>query len=87
MAFSRDVLEAAHRHSTNHRAELERSDLCGCFYCSATFSTSDVEEWLEDEDGTALCPKCSVDSVIGAGSGYPVGEPAFLNAMHNHWFG
>jgi hypothetical protein len=34
---------------------------------------------------TALCPKCPVDSVIGAASGDPI-TPEFLKLMHDHWF-
>ena len=85
MTYGNDMLQAGHRHSSNHRPELEQSVLCGCFYCSATFSVADVEEWVDD-DSTALCPKCGIDSVIGSASGYPVNEPAFLNAMHKLWF-
>ena len=29
--------KAAHRHSSNHRAELLASSRCGCFYCLHTF--------------------------------------------------
>jgi len=42
---------------------------------------------MEELDGTALCPHCGIDSVIGSASGYPVSEPQFLKAMHDHWFG
>jgi hypothetical protein len=38
-----------------------------------------------DDDDTALCPKCGIDSVIGSVSGYPI-ERGFLKKMHDHWF-
>ncbi len=57
-------LIAAHRHSSNHRQEIEASKVCGCFYCLAVFPPASIDEWC-DEDGTALCPKCGIDSVIG----------------------
>ena len=53
--------------------------------CSMLFA-ADVEEWLDDEGGTALCPHCGVDSVIGSMSGYPVSDPQFLKAMYKRWF-
>jgi len=87
MGFSNAILEAAHKHTTGHRAELERSSVCGCFYCRRTFVPSEVGIWLDEGDGTALCPHCAVDSVIGSASGYPVAEQAFLDDMHAHWFG
>lgn len=86
MNHSRAALDAAHRRSTHHRKELEQSEVCGCFYCLATFVAREVEEWIDD-DGTALCPRCGVDSVLGSASGYPAGDPQFLEAMHARWFG
>ena len=45
--------------------------LCGYFYCLAIYVPSEITEWV-DEDQTAMCAKCGIDSVIGAASGYPV---------------
>jgi len=87
MSYTPETLIAAHRHSSNHRVELERSDICGCFYCCRTCTTHEVDEWLQDEGGTALCPHCGVDSLIGSASGYPVADEQFLRAMHARWFG
>ena len=41
-------------------------------------------EWIDD-DNTALCPKCGIDSVIGTKSGYPITKE-FLGQMQAHWF-
>ena len=78
----------AHRHSSSHRAELERSGRCGCFYCLATFPPEAVADWLAEPGGgeTARCPRCGIDSVIGDASGAPVTE-AFLGRMRAVWFG
>jgi hypothetical protein len=77
-------LEAAHRHCIYHRVELERSSICGCFYCLSIFPPSDILEWIDDNQ-TALCPKCPVDAVIGSASGYPITRE-FLSQMHDKWF-
>jgi hypothetical protein len=74
----------AHCHSSGHRAEVEASEVRGCFYSLARFSPTEIPIWV-DEDQTALCPKCGIDSVIGSASGYPVDLP-FLQRMHDHWF-
>jgi hypothetical protein len=79
-----DYLEAAHKHCSLNRAELQTSSHCGCFYCLAVFAPVDVVEWI-DEDQTAVCPKCPVDSVIGSASGYPI-TAEFLQRMHDYWF-
>ena len=81
-----DLLNA-HTHSIGHRADLFRSERCGCFGCLAIFSADSIEEWVDDVDGvgvTALCPECAVDTVIGSASGYPI-ERWFLARMRDHW--
>lgn len=82
-------LHRAHKHSSLHRAEVLASELCGCFYCLATYPSSEIEEWTdEDRVGigqTALCPRCDIDSVIGSASGFGItGE--FLSAMKRFYF-
>lgn len=75
---------SAHKHSIRHRAELEASAVCGCFYCGGVFAPTEIREWIDDGQ-TALCPYCPVDSVIGSASGYPI-TPEFLKLMHDYWF-
>ena len=78
----------AHKHSSRHRDELRRSELCGCFYCLEIYSPAEIEEWIDERDGVgtcALCPRCGIDSVIGSASGYPITRE-FLESMHRHWF-
>ena len=77
-------LRKAHKHSSNHRQELESSELCGCFYCLRTFPTSKINDWVDDET-TALCPNCGIDSVIGSASSFPI-KREFLEAMKALWF-
>ena len=86
MSFPLETLDAAHRHSANHKAELDISDACGCFFCQEVFAVNDIEEWVEDESGTALCPHCGVDAVIGSASGFPVADANFIRAMRERWF-
>ncbi len=86
MDYPREILDAAHRHSSNHRAEIGRSEICGCFYCCRTFKPGEIAEWIDDKLWTAHCPHCWIDSVLGSASGYPVAEPEFLRAMHTRWF-
>lgn len=76
---------AAHKHSIRNRQDMGRSELCGCFYCMALFKPQSVDCWLNEGDGTALCPECGIDSVIGSASGYPI-TLEFLERMHRHWF-
>ncbi len=84
------MLEQAHLYSCNHKPELEKDSLCGCFYCLSIFHPSEIEEWLIDDNdadrrGTALCPHCGIDSVIGQYSGFPI-KKEFLTKMQDRYF-
>lgn len=78
--------EEAHRCSIRHRRQLEKDKICGCFHCLAIFHPNEITEWIDDnEDDTALCPFCGIDSVIGESSGFPITKE-FLEGMHHVWF-
>lgn len=84
-----DVIKA-HEYSSNHKPELEKDTVCGCFYCKKIFHPSEIEEWIVcdneiDRRGTAVCPYCGIDSVIGESSGFPI-TPDFLEEMYRYWF-
>ncbi|HMF43502.1 MAG TPA: hypothetical protein VKQ32_22670 [Polyangia bacterium] len=85
-----DDIQAAHKHSINHRPEIIASTLCGCFHCRDTFAPARITEWVDEADDgqgqTALCPMCGIDSVIGDQAGFDL-SPEFLGRMHHHWFG
>jgi Zn finger protein HypA/HybF involved in hydrogenase expression len=88
-------LLAAHRHAANNRAEIEASGTCGCFCCVQLFPPAEIVAWtgLDAADfdnpealdrGTALCPRCGSESVIGDRSGYAIDVP-FLSRMNEAW--
>ena len=79
-----DYIEA-HKFSSNNKRDLEKDVKCGCFYCLEIFDPKEITEWLEDASGTAICPFCGIDSVIGACTGYPI-TPEFLEQMRQYWF-
>jgi hypothetical protein len=76
--------EDAHGFSSRHREKLEHDEVCGCFHCQKIFSPSLIVEWVDDEN-TAVCPFCGIDSIIGVSSGFPITKN-FLMKMHNVWF-
>ncbi len=89
-------LLAAYRHTTDNRAEIEASQVCGCCACVTTFPPDDIVAWsgidvssFDDPEslsgGTALCPHCGREAVIGDKSGYRI-EPGFLTEMNEAWF-
>ena len=82
--MSADYIDA-HEYSSNHREQLLHDKKCGCFYCLTIFSPQEITDWVEDVSGTAICPYCSIDSIIGESSGFPITKD-FLNKMKSHWF-
>lgn len=80
---SNDII-TAHKFSSNHKLKLINDVKCGCFYCLEIFSPKDIFEWIDD-DSTALCPYCGIDSIIGESSGYPI-DKNFLAQMQKYWF-
>ena len=78
-----DYIEA-HRFSSNHREKIIKDSICGCFYCLSIFAPVQIKEWVEDISGTAICPYCGVDSVIGDSSGYTVTHE-LLETMREYW--
>lgn len=81
---------AARKFSNNHMETLKKDSLCGCFYCLKIFHPTEIKDWIIadnscDRLGTAICPYCCIDSVIGESSGYPITED-FLKKMNQYWF-
>ena len=80
-----------HQHSIRHREAVERSEVCGCFYCEAIFSPKEITEWVDSEEGelhagvTALCPRCGIDSVLPSAAGIAI-TPELLGDMNRYWF-
>mgnify|MGYP000172628636 CR=1 FL=1 len=75
----------AHKSSIYNREEIKDSHICGCFSCLSIYPPSDITDWCDQEDETAICPKCGIDAVLGDASGYPI-TLAFLTEMKERWF-
>ncbi len=78
-------IKIAHKYSSNHKALLLKDTKCGCFFCLKIFSPTEIDEWIDDVEGTAICPYCGIDSIIGESSGYPI-TTEFLSEMNKYWF-
>jgi len=89
-------LLAAHPHTSNNRAELEASRLCGCCSCLEIFPTEEIVAWTgldmsnfnnpeSASAETALCPRCGSEALIGDRAGFSL-NPDFLSRMNQAWF-
>lgn len=77
-------LNRLHTYASHNRDLVEKSDKCYCFYCKSVFDSSEVDRYLNDEK-TALCPKCNVDSVIPDSINEPLDEE-IIAEMQEYWF-
>lgn len=78
------LLEELARYNDNHREMLEVAEEAGCYHCCKVFSPSEIVEWVDNEQ-TALCPRCGIDSVLPSETKGKLAEP-ILRAMSNYWF-
>lgn len=85
---------SAHNLSIYNREIIEKSNICGCFYCLRTFKPDEIQEedWVDmkdDEiprpDDTATCPYCGIDSVLGDAAGVNISSE-FLGKMKRYYF-
>lgn len=74
----------AHNCSWKNREQLSKVKRCGCFYCLKIFEPKEIDEWVDDNQ-TALCPYCGIDSVIYDNKVYPVTKE-LLEEMKSFWF-
>lgn len=75
-AEARNIAAASFR----NRDRVMAGRVCGCFHCLATFPADEIREWV-DNDQTALCPRCGVDSVLAE-----VTDRATLQSLHHFRF-
>jgi hypothetical protein len=66
-----------------NRNEVESSKVCGCYHCIKIFNVENITEWT-DQNKTALCPFCNVDSIICDRS-FAITENLLIQAR-NYWF-
>ena len=79
------IYKQAHDGSIRNKELLQKSEKCGCFNCGRIFLPSEITDYVSDEEPTALCPYCHIDSVIGDAVGVTI-TPKFLKAMNKKWF-
>ena len=82
--YSKEELLKAYECVSNNKKELSQSEWCGCISCMAIFRPYEIEEWYSDEDGTAICPYCFSDTILGDKFGFEIDEE-FLVEMNKFW--
>jgi hypothetical protein len=76
-------LKALHKTSMHNRKSLSEAAVCGCFYCLRDFGFDQITRWVDNDD-TALCPFCEIDSVLGFDT--TSADATLLRQMREYWF-
>jgi hypothetical protein len=86
--YTEEYLKDAHKFSIFNKDWVDKSEICGCFYCQTVFGPDKIVEWTDKDNKciTALCANCGIDSVIGSNPNWPVRNMTFLAEMHSYWF-
>ncbi|MEK6832559.1 MAG: cytoplasmic protein [Nanoarchaeota archaeon] len=84
MDFSYREINFIHDCSSNNKESINKSKMCGCFYCLSWFKPELIMEWT-DKGETAICPFCKVDSVLGERDEYMLND-LLLENMKEYWF-
>jgi hypothetical protein len=88
----------AYVHTSSNQQEIMRSDTAGCLSCLSIFDprqermsylkwigSNEDGHWAENpRNGSAYCPACDEDTVIGSASDYPITEE-FMLALSAWW--
>jgi hypothetical protein len=72
-------------YSSKNRESLMKSSKCGCYFCGAMFHPSEITTWI-DNDQTAVCPHCNIDSVLAEEGGAIDITDVFLEECNEEWF-
>ena len=82
--IDRKAIREACRMSFKNRRQVMSSKQVGCYYCGHTCGPEDIKEWTDNGE-TALCPRCSVDSIVPSSEGVQLSEE-MLKRMNQYWF-
>ncbi len=80
-----EKLKALYRHCSLNASEIKPGKECGCFFCLRIFPADEIVEFVDD-DQTALCPYCDIDSVIVAGPEVEISKE-ILAKLNKKYFG
>ena len=81
--MTEEEIKSAANHSFDNRDEIEKSKMCGCYYCKRTFPAFLIRyRDYTAIDNTAICPLCGIDTVIGDASGVPINRKGLSEIYH-----
>lgn len=67
--------------SIHNRNAIKESTNCGCYFCLRVCTGKEIEEWVDSDNDTAICPHCSIDSLLPN-----ITDPILLEMAHVKFF-
>lgn len=81
--MSEDFIKKAPMYAFKNKEAVAISQICGCYNCLNVISVKDIEFWTDDDE-TALCPKCTLDTLIAGSLGIQLDRET-LQKIRDHW--
>lgn len=84
--YTKQDWEKASDLSIYNRDTILKSEKAACYYCMESFRAAEVNEFVDEDDNTGLCPRCGIDAVLGDATGLPIHDIEYLRAIHGFGF-
>ena len=81
-----EEIKSTFRLVTQNKMLLNQSNYAACYSCKRIFKSKDVTTFLNEGVGTAVCPYCGIDSVLGDKTGLGLSVEN-IQQLHDYWFG
>jgi len=81
--MSEEYIRKAPMYAFKNREAVLQSQVCGCYNCLEVIQVEDIDLWTDDDE-TALCPKCTMDTLLPESLGCPL-DTTSLMEIRDHW--
>ena len=78
------MMKKLHAYSSHNKSLIEKSKKCYCFNCMHVMDSGEIKVYIDGEQ-TALCPECSIDSIIPGVVDESLNE-SVISEMNKYWF-
>ena len=79
-----NLLKKLHAYSYNNKEKIMHSSKCYCFYCKKEMEAKEINKYI-DNDSTALCPYCEIDSIIPDSIDENI-DSLIIDELNKYWF-
>lgn len=85
-AYTKQDWQVASDNAIFNKPTLLKSKIASCYCCLETFPVTEITEYVDMDDDTALCPMCGIDAVLGDATNLPICDIEYLKAINRFAF-